>query len=267
MEIKKYTTANKEAWNEVMPKHQKASKDYLDKLFSQKGFIIQSDPDLLNLFSEISVKNKNVIHLCCNNGIELLSIKNMGAAKCVGIDISEIAIEEAKERAEKFSIGCEFLCSDVFDIPQEYYNSFDIVHITSGCLGWIPDINLFFNICRKLLTKGGVFLIHEIHPFSEMLPFDSNPVENRMQIIEPYFRDEPVVENSSLDYIGKTQYEAKTQYWFVHTISALINSLSANGFIVKRFIESEKDLSAGHGEIEKLNAGIPLGMIILAEKL
>ena len=26
-------------------------------------------------------------------------------------------------------------------------------------------------------------------------------------------------------------------------------------------------LSAGHREIEKLNAGIPLGMIILAEKL
>jgi len=27
------------------------------------------------------------------------------------------------------------------------------------------------------------------------------------------------------------------------------------------------DLPAGHGEIQKLNAGIPLGLIILAEKL
>ena len=267
MQIKKYTAANKEAWNEVMPKHQKASKDYLDKLYSQEGFIIQSDSNIMQMFDEISVKGKNIIHLCCNNGIELLSIKNMGAARCVGVDISEIAIDEAKERADKYSINCEFLCSDVFDIPDEYYNNFDIVHITSGCLGWIPDIDLFFRICNKLLVKDGVFSIHEIHPFSEMLPFDSNPIERKTQIIEPYFRSEPIVENSSLDYVGKTQYEAKNQYWFVHTISALINSLYVNGFIVKRFIESAKDISAGHSEIEKLNAGIPLSMIILAEKL
>ncbi len=86
VEIKKYTSANKDAWNEVVPRHQVASKEKLDRAFEKAGFIIQSDEELLDIFDKISIKAKNVIHLCCNNGRELLSIKNMGASRCVGVD-------------------------------------------------------------------------------------------------------------------------------------------------------------------------------------
>ena len=146
MDIKKYTNANKEAWNEVIPKHQNARKDKLDKLFSQPGFIIQNDKQLLDIFERIEIKGKDVIHLCCNNGIELLSIKNMGANRCVGIDISELAIDEATNRALKANFECEYICSDVYEIPTKYNNSFDVLHITAGCIGWMPDLELFFNL-------------------------------------------------------------------------------------------------------------------------
>jgi hypothetical protein len=35
-DIKFYTNQNREAWNEVMPKHQSVSKEKLDQLFSNK---------------------------------------------------------------------------------------------------------------------------------------------------------------------------------------------------------------------------------------
>lgn len=267
MNIKDYTTANKEAWNEVMPKHQAAEKDKLDNMFAQRNFIYQKDQNLLTQFEKISLKGKDVAHLCCNNGSELLSIKNMGASRCVGIDICDEAIKEANERATKSNIDCEFICSDVFEIPESLYNSFDIVHITAGCIGWIPDLKLFFKIISKLLRKDGIFLVHEIHPFSEILPFDTVEIDNRLQIIEPYFRTEPIAENSSLDYVGGTQYEAKTQYWFVHTISTIIMSLVENNFKIEEFIESNNDISAGHYKIESLNAEVPLSMIIIAKKI
>ena len=45
-DIKYYTNRNRDAWNEVMPKHQAASKERLDQLFSEPGYIYQKDDDL-----------------------------------------------------------------------------------------------------------------------------------------------------------------------------------------------------------------------------
>lgn len=265
-DIKEYTKQNREAWNEVMPKHQAASKEKLDQLFSNPGYICQKDKNLLQVFESVNIRGKDIIHLCCNNGIELLSLKNMGAKRCVGIDICDEAIAEAQERAKKCKIDCEFIRSDVYDISEELYNSFDIVQLTAGCIGWIPDLKKFFKIIFHLLRANGMVLIHEIHPFSEMLPFDNNDIENRLQIIEPYFRDEAIVENSSLDYVGGTDYIAKTQYWFVHTISSLIMALSNNDFIIQHFSEHSEDVSAGHKKQEELDANIPLSFILVGKK-
>ena len=267
MEIKDYTSANREAWNEVMPKHQAFAKEKLDELFSQSGYIIQNNVELLKIFKDLPIVGKDLIHLCCNNGSELLSIKNMGANRCVGIDICDEAIAEAKNRAKLCGIECEFVCSDVFEMPKEYNSSFDIVHITSGCLGWIPNVEIFFKLCNKLLRNTGYIVIHEIHPFSETLPFDDYKTDNRLQIVEPYFRTEPIVENDSLDYLGKTNYDAKTHYWFVHTMSSIVKSLNQNGFIINEFIESPQDISAGHAKLEELDAKIPLSMIIVGKKI
>jgi len=74
MDIKQYTNANKAAWNEAIPKHQKARKQELDTLFAQPGYIEQTDEDLLKIFDQIKISDKDVIHLACNNGTELLTI-------------------------------------------------------------------------------------------------------------------------------------------------------------------------------------------------
>lgn len=49
----------------------------------------------------------------CNNGRELLSIKNKGAGYCVGFDIAEGFIDQARQLAKAGDIDCEFVQSDV----------------------------------------------------------------------------------------------------------------------------------------------------------
>lgn len=264
--IKFYTENNRAAWNEVMPKHQAAVKDDLDRRFAQPGYIHQAEPELLRAFDTIQIQGKDILHLCCNNGRELLSLKNMGAGRCVGVDISDAAIAEANERAQKCGIACEFIRADVYELPGDLANSFDVVHLTAGCLGWIPDLKGFFRVLAATLRNNGVVLIHEIHPFSEMLPFDSRQTEERLQIIEPYFRDAPIVENSSLDYVGGTDYEAKPQYWFVHTVSAVLMAMFGSGLTLEEFSEHPRDISAGHQKQEALNAGVPLSMLLIGKK-
>lgn len=263
---KKFTEANRAAWNEVTPKHQKAAKEKWDDAFLQPGFVCL-DAIEIDLVKRIGIKGKAVAHLGCNNGVELLSLKNLGAGECVGFDISDAVIQEARERAELSQIDCQFIRSDVYDIGSEYEDRFDIVYISSGALGWMPDLKLFFAKVATLLRENGQIFIHEIHPFSEMLPFDDFEGDDILRIVEPYFKSEPYVEYGGLDYVGGSQYTStKPQYWFVHKLSDILMALIENQIALAHFSEYETDISAGHKRVEQAQAGIPLSAILIGRK-
>ncbi|MBN1982491.1 MAG: class I SAM-dependent methyltransferase [Chitinivibrionales bacterium] len=261
--IKKYTEANRDAWNEVTPLHQKTQREKLDRLFTEPGAICL-DEDSIEPLRKLPVKGKDVIHLCCNDGRELLSLKNMGAARCVGVDISEAAIQEAADRARKFSIPCEYIHSDVYELPEVFYGCFDLVFITIGCLCWMPDLGRFMKIARGLLRTGGQIFIHEMHPFTEMLPADGESDDDCLRIIHPYFNTEPCADTWGMDYYNKTAYVAKTHYNFVHTLSAIFQSLFDAGFVLTHFSEYENDISNIFSLLEKAQAKIPLSYILIA---
>ena len=270
-ELKQYTEANREAWNEVMPLHTAAAGEKWDRAFSQPGFVCLSERELA-LLQQIGIAGKNVAHLCCNNGVELLSLKNLDAGECVGFDISDLAIQEARARAERCRIDCRYVCADVYEIPPSYDGRFDLVYMTAGALGWLPDLQRFFARAAALLRGGGHIFIHEIHPFAEMLPFDDAPdgapsgasEGELLRIIEPYFKADPYVDYGGLDYVGKSEYaSAKPQYWFVHTLSAILMGFVANGIALAHFSEYPIDISAGHQRLEALGAGIPLSYMLI----
>jgi len=264
--LKKYTEANREAWNEVMPRHQRAAKEKWDNAFTQPGYVCLGDTER-DLLRQVGIKGKAVAHLGCNNGIELLSLKNMGAGECVGFDISDVAIQEARERAEKCHIDCQYVRADVYEIGPEYEGRFDLVYITSGGLGWLPDITLFFTKAAALLRDKGRIFIHEIHPFSEMLPFDDAEGDDILRIVEPYFKDEPYVDYGDLDYVGGEQYTStRPQYWFVHKLSDILMGLIENQMAIEHFSEYKTDISAVHKRIEEAQAGIPLSYILVGRK-
>ncbi|BCD98189.1 class I SAM-dependent methyltransferase [Marinagarivorans cellulosilyticus] len=262
--LKKYTQANRAAWNQAMPFHQKAHSEKWDACFSQQGFSVFKQPELGQL-NTLGVKGKNVAHLCCNNGIELMSLKNMGAANCVGFDIADEAIKEATSRTKRYNINCRFERFDIYDIPARYNAAFDMVYISAGCLGWMPDLDLFFKKVSALLNDTGVVFIHEIHPVAEMLP-DDNSNDDPLKITEPYFKSEPYEENCSLDYVGREDYSANTQYWFVWTMANIITALISNGFNIRQFAEYPHDVSANHRNNQNAGIAIPLSYILCAHK-
>ena len=263
--IKKYTAANRLAWNEAMPLHQKANKSKWDDLFSRSGFSVIRAPELSHIQS-LELKDKTIAHLCCNNGVELMSLINMGASLGVGFDISDVAIAEAGQRADKFGINCKFVQSDVYEISEDYNGLFDIVYLSIGCLGWLPDLKAFFDKVSLLLKPSGMLFIHESHPFTVMLPADDQKDVNPLLIIEPYFKSEPYVESAGIDYIGKTTYKSEPMYWFVWTLSDIFNSLIKNGFRLEHFSEYPEDISTQHKRTEEAQAGIPLSYILMARK-
>jgi ubiquinone/menaquinone biosynthesis C-methylase UbiE len=265
-DLKRYTEANREAWNEVMPLHQKAAKQKWIDSFSQPGFVALDEAEI-ELLQQVGLKGKRVVQLLCNNGVELMSLKNMGADECVGIDISDEAINEANERASLCQIDCQFIRSDVYEIGSEHDNHFDIAYIRAGGMGWLPDLNLFFEKVTALLRPDGLLFMHEVHPISDVLPLAGSENADRLCFAEPYFKAEPYVEYGGLDYVGNSEHHSSLpQYWFVHTMSSVMMSLIENGIAIEYFSESPIALSPNHRYIEEANAGIPLSYFLIGKK-
>ncbi len=269
-DIKKYTDANREAWNEATLKHQQARAEKnknLKEEFSQKGYSSLDKYETAKL-KEIGLTGKRVAQVCCNNGQETLSLVNLGAESAVGFDISDEAIKEARELAKISNLNCEFVRTDIYDIGEEYYDSFDLIYITIGAMGWMPDLNRYFSVVSKMLRTDGYLVIYEHHPFCYMLATnreDGFEPDDPLKIIYSYFRTEPWVGNDGIDYIGGTKYESKTSYDFTHTLTAVINSIAGNGIRIKEFTEYSHDISLGFTEHEK-EGKVPLSYILVGVK-
>ncbi len=104
-----FTAANREAWNQAAGYH-KAHPQYQKLLdnFSQPGYSILDNIETEILFN-IDIENKSVIQFCCNNGREILSVKNLSAGRCVGVDQSEEFLRQAQQLASIGEIDCEFI--------------------------------------------------------------------------------------------------------------------------------------------------------------
>jgi ubiquinone/menaquinone biosynthesis C-methylase UbiE len=263
MDRKKYTEANRIAWNEVMPYHQKAKDGKFFRAFLTPGYSCLDDV-VTSKLTECGVKKKDVAQLGCNDGRETLSLKNMGAKKAVGFDISDSAISEARKLAETAQLACEFVRTDIYEIPDDYDNSFDLIYISIGFLPWLPDLGRFFKIAVRLLRKNGHILIYESHPFLHM--FDPVAKDYPPRIMESYFKKDPWVDTTSLDYYTKTVYDASAQYTFPHTLSDLIGGMIQADLEVVRFEEYAEDISLCYAHFNNKEPKIPMSYVMIGQK-
>jgi len=134
-----------------------------------------------------------VAQICCNNARELLSVRNMGAARCVSFDQSAEFLKQGEELAAIEGQEFELVLGDVYKIDDRFDGVFDLVVIAIGVFGWMPDLKAFMEIPARLLKPGGRLVIHEQHPVATM--FDPD-VERPFEPCFDYFRDAPIKEEA-----------------------------------------------------------------------
>jgi SAM-dependent methyltransferase len=66
-------------------------------------------------------------------------------------------------------LDCQFVEGDIYQTAPEFDSAFDLVVITIGVLGWMPELGKFFDVAVRLLRPGGQLFIHEQHPITNML--------------------------------------------------------------------------------------------------
>ena len=256
--------ANKEAWNAAAAHHKAAAQwQALRDGFAKPGHSVLDDIES-RILADIGIAGKAVAQLCCNNGRELLSLKNLGAGRCVGFDQAEEFLAQGRELAALAGQELEFVAGNVLEVPAAYDGRFDLVTTTIGVFGWMPDLPAFMAVVARLLKPGGAYFAYEEHPILNMLePESAAPHLPK----NSYFKAEPFVETAGLDYFGGAKYEAPTSYWYAHTLSAILTAGLANGLALERIAEYEHNITAPEFAIyENQPAQYPLCFTMVLRK-
>ena len=259
-----YTRANRIAWNETAPRHAAQNNAELFEAFKNPDHVV-FEGDVLQALQQVGVKGKRVIQLCCNNGCETLSLRNMGATYCVGVDAAEGFLAHGREmiRIAQAEDQVELLQSDVYDLPGNLQGDFDIVLTTIGVLGWMPDVGKFFEIIQGLLKPGGKLVMEEMHPILFM--YEENNETGVSTIENSYFGQQTWEETSGLDYYSGEEYESSPNYSFMHRLDEILMAAINSGLNLTSFKELDYDISFYCKDLENRPAKPPLGFVMVME--
>lgn len=264
MSFATFAEQNRAAWNAAALKHKEARRGQLEQNFAQPGYVIFDEWERA-LLARLPVKGRDVAHLPCNNGRELISLVNWGARYGVGFDIAEENIQWANRLKACANANCDFYRTNLMEIGHEFNAHFDFVYISEGSLIWFEDLRDYFAVVARLLKPGGWVLIHEEHPITNIFDytFDEHaPIVYR----QSYFTQGPLKDDGTgLDYIGKTDYAGPATYEFPHTLADIVNSLIKNALEIMELQELAEDIVNGFAYLEKLHR-FPLSFALLARK-
>lgn len=268
MNIKEITESNREAWNEALIYHKKARKDALYEGFKNPDFTTfnrDCDKKIVEKLNEINLTGKVISQLPCNNGMELLSLMRLGAKRAVGFDISDDAINEAKELAKISSLNATFERTNILEMDTKYDGMFDFIFISEGSLQWFPNLDDYFKVVSRLLKKDGKILIFEIHPFAYFFE-QADGLEREIELKDfiSYFEKGPYSYNEGLDYVGMTSYEPKTCYWFMHKVSDILNSLIKNQISIEEVTEYNYETT--NNKAITIRDKFPLSYMLIGKK-
>lgn len=224
--MKSYTETNRELWNKLTEINSKSKFYDLEKFRSGASSLKKVELEELG-----NVQGKSLLHLQCHFGLDTLSWARQGA-EVTGVDFSDEAIKLAQQLSYELDIPAEFVCSDMYELPNVLDKKFDIVFTSYGVLIWLSRLNEWADIVANYLKPGGTFYIVEFHPFINI--FD----EDWKKMNGSYFHNKnPVRVEQRGSYADPDADFAYTSYEWSHTMSDVINALRQGDIVVDVFHE------------------------------
>lgn len=122
-----------------------------------------------SLFEQLgNLKGKNVLDLACGDGRLTREIKKLGAARVIGVDLSEEMIKAAKEKEEENPLGIEYLVGKVGELGK--IGEFDII-VGGLLLHYSQTKDELKRMCQDIsvnLENGGRFVALNNNPDSPL---------------------------------------------------------------------------------------------------
>ena len=224
--------ANRANWEDRVPVH------LASRFYDVEGWLAS---ERLPLAREVAllgdVSGKSLVQLQCHIGLETLQWARAGAT-VTGVDFSPAAIEAATTLGARAGLTprASFVCSDVYDADIALAGgTFDIVYVTIGSLGWLPDVRRWAKVVANLLTPGGTFFIHDVHPFSAC--FD----DAGERLAYGYFEEteHPLVNDGEATYTDGATLTNTRNYEWNHSLAEIVQALLDQGLVLDALHEHD----------------------------
>lgn len=264
MKKSEYLKINKKLWNDKTDVHIDS------KFYDHQSFLegrSSLNPFELDLLKDI--KGKEILHLQCHFGQDSISLARMGA-KVTGIDLSDKAIEKAKEFNDLCGTDCDFICSPVYELPDVLEKKFDLVFTSYGVISWMPDIERWAGTVDHFLKPGGRFVFVEFHPAVWMYDDDFTRIEFH------YFNREAIIESEVGTYADRESMAQNKYVCWNHGLGEVTQSLINHGLSIEsfqeydyapyQFVNGMEEFEKGKFRIKKFKDKMPLVYSLLAHK-
>jgi SAM-dependent methyltransferase len=216
--------SNRAFWDELVGVHVRAPDWYdLDTFRTGRQTLRTIETEEVG-----DVRGKRLLHLQCHFGMDTISWAKRGA-RVVGADFSPEAIGLARQLSEELSVEADFVCSNIYDLPQHLEGEFDIVFTSYGVLCWLPDLTEWGKVIDHFLAPGGFFYIVDQHPAGALF----SERDGELVASEPYFDTGPIEETGDGSYADRNAIlRNKTTFEWRHPLSDVVNALASNGLRV-----------------------------------
>lgn len=175
-----YIEINRDSWNAKVEHHLKSDFYFVDEFVNGRTSLNSIELDLLG-----DISGKEILHLQCHFGQDSIALARLGA-KVTAMDLSDKAIEAARELNRECGTDVEFIISDIYDLPDVLDKKFDLVFTTYGVIGWLPDLSKWAKVISHFLKPRGEFIFVEFHPVIWMFDDDFTHIKYN------YFNEKPL---------------------------------------------------------------------------
>jgi ubiquinone/menaquinone biosynthesis C-methylase UbiE len=165
---------------------------------------------ICKILGENGIVKGNILDLCCGTGRLSVWLAKKGF-KAVGLDISQLYLEEAWRRANEFGVEAKvkFLLGDMREVDKIVGSKspFDCTLNFWNAMGyWGDDADeMIFTKVRRMTKEGGVLIIGECDHIGQLMyAFDERRVFDH--------KDAIIIEDATMDFIS-SMFRATFRYY------------------------------------------------------
>jgi len=188
-----------------------------------------------------TIAGRAVLCLAGGGGRQSVAFAILGARVTVA-DLSEAQLARDRAAAAHYGVHVEAIQADMRDLAALPERSFDIVH-QPYAINFVPEVSAVFREVARVLKPGARYYFHCANPFF-------SGIGTRDWNGEGYTLREPYVAGAETTYADEPWVHADGRAdaraipgprEYRHTLGALIDGLSAHGFVLRHLAEF-KDL-------------------------
>ncbi|WP_332844294.1 class I SAM-dependent methyltransferase [Pseudosulfitobacter koreensis] len=166
-----------------------------------------------------------------------LALAQRGAI-VTGVDFSSEAIRTATALATELGRNerASFIECNVYDTLDHLPDTgcYDLVYVTWGCIGWLPDVTKWAAVVTACLKPGGVLYLADGHPSALVFDDCVTGTPGKPGWFVPYFEREPLELDETQDYsnAGATLKNSRVYAW-MHGLGEIASALMDQGLEIR----------------------------------